>query len=133
MPSHPLTVLQVVPTLESGGVERGTLEVGTELVQCGHRSLVLSGGGRLVPQLEQEGSRHFCWSVGRKSPLTTRWILPLRNLLVHERVDILHVRSRVPAWVAWLAWKALPKQARPRFLTTAPTTAATSPTPSRCI
>jgi glycosyltransferase involved in cell wall biosynthesis len=119
MSSRPLTVLQVVPRLDSGGVERGTLEVGRELVQCGHRSLVLSGGGRFVAQLEQEGSRHFCQDVGRKSPLTPRWVLPLRNLLMRERVDILHVRSRVPAWVAWLAWKSLPKQSRPRFLTTA--------------
>ena len=119
MPSRPLTVLQIVPTLESGGVERGTLEVANELVQCGRRSLVLSGGGRLVKQLESEGSRHFCWNVGKKSPLTTRWVLPLRNLILQEGVDIVHARSRVPAWVAWLAWKSLPKQSRPRFLTTA--------------
>jgi glycosyltransferase involved in cell wall biosynthesis len=119
MSTRPLTVLQVVPALDSGGVERGTLEVGRELVQCGHRSLVLSGGGRMVAELEADGSRHFCWSVGRKSPLTTRWVLPLRKLLTREKVDVLHVRSRVPAWVAWLAWKSLPKQSRPRFLTTA--------------
>ena len=94
-----LTVLQLLPSLESGGVERGTLEVGAELVRRGHRSLVISDGGRLVPTLGAEGSEHHAWSIGRKSPLTTRWVLPLRRLLLRERVDIVHVRSRVPAWV----------------------------------
>ena len=119
MSERRLTVLQLVPSLESGGVERGTLEVGAELVRRGHRSLVISGGGRLVPQLETAGSEHYTWSIGRKSPLTTRWVLPLRQLLLCERVDIVHVRSRVPAWVAWLAWNSLPQCRRPHFLTTA--------------
>ena len=51
MVSRPLVVLQVLPALESGGVERGTLEVGRYLVEHGHRSLVMSAGGRLVGQL----------------------------------------------------------------------------------
>lgn len=114
-----LTVLQLLPSLESGGVERGTLEVSAELVQRGHRSLVISGGGRLAPALEAAGSEHHTWPVGKKSPLTARWVLPLRQLLLRERVDIVHVRSRVPAWVAWLAWNSLPKRRRPRFVTTA--------------
>jgi glycosyltransferase involved in cell wall biosynthesis len=119
MTERRLTVLQLLPSLESGGVERGTLEVGAELVRRGHRSLVISDGGRLVPTLEAGGSEHRTWSIGRKSPLTTRWVLPLRRLLLRERVDIVHVRSRVPAWVAWLAWNSLPQRRRPHFLTTA--------------
>ncbi|REJ89677.1 MAG: glycosyltransferase [Planctomycetota bacterium] len=115
----PLTVLQVLPSLESGGVERGTLEVGAELVARGHRSLVVSGGGRLVKRLVAEGSEHIYCSIGVKSPLTARWIVPLRQLMRRENVDIVHVRSRVPAWVAWLAWKTLPADERPHFLTTA--------------
>lgn len=113
-----LTVLQTLPALESGGVERGTLEVARALVAAGHRSIVLSSGGRLVAQLEREGSEHITWPIGRKSLLTLRLVRPLRRLLRTEGVDILHARSRVPAWVAWLAWRGMEAARRPRFVTT---------------
>lgn len=113
-----MTVLQTLPALESGGVERGTLEIARALVAAGHRSLVLSAGGRLVEQLEREGSRHIAWPVGRKSLFTLALVPRLRRLLRDEGVDILHARSRMPAWVAWLAWRGMPPQARPRFVTT---------------
>lgn len=117
MLNGPLTVLQILPSLESGGVERGTLEVGDELVRRGHRSLVVSGGGRMVADLEAAGSQHFTASVGKKSPLTLRWVSWLKSLMRSEHVDIVHVRSRVPAWVTWLAWKSLPESQRPRLVT----------------
>ncbi len=110
--------MQILPALESGGVERGTLEVGAELVRQGHRSLVVSAGGRLVPRLLAEGSQHFDWNVGRKSLGTLRWIRPLRRLLIEQQVDVLHARSRLPAWIAWLAWRGLPAANRPAFVTT---------------
>jgi glycosyltransferase involved in cell wall biosynthesis len=114
-----LTVVQVLPALESGGVERGTLEVGKYLVEHGHRSIVISAGGRLVKQLEHEGSEHLAWDVGRKSPLTLlRYIGRLRRFLHDERVDILHVRSRMPAWVCYLAWRGMAPSARPHLVTT---------------
>ena len=113
-----LTVLQVVPALHGGGVERSTLEVAAELVRLGHRSLVISGGGRLVPELLSAGSEHVCWPVGRKSPLTLRLVPRLRRLLLREGVDILHARSRLPAWVAWLAWRGMAPGRRPHFITT---------------
>ena len=114
-----LTVVQVLPALESGGVERGTLEVGKYLVEHGHRSIVISAGGRLVNQLGREGSEHLAWEVGRKSPLTLlRYIGRLRRFLQAEKVDILHVRSRMPAWVCYLAWRAMPPSARPHLVTT---------------
>lgn len=114
-----LTVVQMLPALESGGVERGTLEVGKHLVEHGHRSIVISAGGRLVKQLEGEGSEHIAWDVGRKSPLTLlRYVGRLRRFLRTEKVDILHVRSRMPAWVAWLAWRGMAADARTRFITT---------------
>ena len=114
MAGRSLTVVQVLPDLQGGGVERGTLEIGEELVRRGHRSLVISGGGRLVAPLEQAGSQHITWPIGKKSPWTARYVCQLRSLLLRERVDVLHVRSRVPAWVAWLAWKSLPAAVRPR-------------------
>ncbi|MDX1775222.1 MAG: glycosyltransferase family 4 protein [Desulfobulbales bacterium] len=118
MVAGPLTVVQMLPELHVGGVERGTLELGKYLVEHGHRSLVISGGGRLVSQLESEGSEHILWSVGKKSPLTLRYIAKLRKLLLDRKVDILHLRSRMPAWVGYLAWKNLPEKSRPRCVTT---------------
>ncbi|MFG0333087.1 MAG: glycosyltransferase, partial [Maioricimonas sp. JB049] len=114
-----LTVLQVLPALDSGGVERGTLEVAEELVRRGHRSAVVSAGGRMVNRLMASGSEHFSMPIGVKSPLTLRHVSAFRRLLLQVRPDILHVRSRMPAWIAWLAWKTLPQDRRPRFLTTA--------------
>ena len=62
-----LTVLQLLPALESGGVERGTLEVAHTLVDHGHRALVISAGGRLVAPLTECGAEHFAWPIGEKS------------------------------------------------------------------
>jgi glycosyltransferase involved in cell wall biosynthesis len=113
-----LTVVQLLPALESGGVERCTLETARALVAAGHRSIVVSSGGRLVETLLREGSEHVLLPVKRKSPLTLLQVAPLRRLLQELRPDVLHARSRVPAWVAWLAWRKLPAATRPRFVTT---------------
>ena len=114
----PLKVLQLLPALDSGGVERGTLEIARALVATGHESVVLSKGGRLVEALQREGSRHITLELGRKSPLTFLHARRLRRLFEAERFDIVHARSRMPAWVAWLAWRGMPLATRPRFVTT---------------
>lgn len=113
-----LTVLQLLPALESGGVERGTLEMGAGLVRAGHRSLVVSAGGQQVSRLTGQGSEHIQWPVGHKSLWTLRLVRRLRRLVRDQGVDILHARSRLPAWIAYLAWKGLPEQTRPGFVTT---------------
>lgn len=113
-----ITVLQILPALESGGVERGTLELAAHLVQEGHRSLVMSSGGRMVPQLLAEGSTHFTCEIGKKSLLTLRFIVKLRKFLREQQVDILHVRSRFPAWIAYFAWRTMPPQTRPILIST---------------
>ncbi len=113
-----LTVVQVLPQLESGGVERGTLEVGKYLVDHGHRSIVISAGGRMTTQLEREGSRHVTWDIGRKNLWTLRFIPRLRRLLRDEGADILHLRSRMPAWIGYLAWKGMDPATRPHLVTT---------------
>lgn len=118
MAHSPITVLQVLPDLQGGGVERGTLEIAGELARRGHRSIVISAGGRLVEPLEALGTEHITWPIGKKSPWTARLIFQLRSLLREQKIDVLHARSRVPAWVSWLAWKSLPAAIRPRFITT---------------
>ena len=114
----PLTVLQTLPALETGGVERGTLDVAAELARRGHRSLVMSAGGSLTAELTAGGSRHYTWPVGKKSPFTLLLAFRLRRFLLEEKVDILHARSRLPAWVCYLAWKNMPAASRPVFITT---------------
>jgi len=118
MVAKPITVIQMLPGLTEGGVERGTLEMGAFLSRKGHRSIVLSKGGRLVPQLRSEGSIHLNWRVGEKNPISLVYLVPLRRLLIKEKVDILHLRSRMPAWLGYLAWKSLPVRLRPRLVTT---------------
>ncbi len=118
MVSRRLTVLQILPALASGGVERGTLEVGAHLVSKGHRSIVISAGGRMVKQLTEQGSEHIEWPIGKKSVLTLKLVKRLRKLLTKEKVDILHVRSRFPAWIAYLAWREMDPKTRPSLVTT---------------
>lgn len=113
-----LTVLQTLPALEVGGVERGTLEVASALVKSGHRSIVVSAGGQLVKQLVDQGSEHILLPVGKKSFFTLRYIKQLRELLITEKVSVLHSRSRMPAWISYLAWKYMDPVTRPRFITT---------------
>src|SRR5690606_29100826 len=113
-----LTVVQLLPALESGGVERSTIEVAAALADAGHRALVVSAGGRLVPALEAAGAEHVALDVGRKSPLTLRHVRGLRRLLAGLDADIVHARSRLPAWIGWRALQGMPQARRPRFVTT---------------
>lgn len=113
-----LNIVQVLPALQSGGVERGTLEMGRYLAELGHRSMVISAGGRLQAQLEAEGSEHINMAIGRKSLLTLKLIPRLHQFIQKNHIDILHVRSRFPAWICYLAWKTLPEASRPRLITT---------------
>ncbi len=102
-----MKVMQLLPELNSGGVERGTLEIAKALVADGHQSLVLSNGGRLVPELEAEGTTHLTLPVHKKA-LSSLWqIRPLRRLIEQHQPDIVHVRSRVPAWLTHFALKGI--------------------------
>lgn len=113
-----MKVIQILPELNSGGVERGTLEVGRFLVEQGHESIVISNGGRLVPDLETEGSQHITLPVHKKRLRSLRQVKVLRNLFETEKPDIIHLRSRLPAWLAYLAWRKMDTGTRPRLVTT---------------
>ncbi len=102
-----LSVVQLVPALESGGAERSTLEIARALVAAGHRSIVVSAGGRMVEQLEAEGSKHIRLEIGRKSLTTLARVVPLRRIIKDHKADIVHARSRLPGWLALVALRGL--------------------------
>lgn len=113
-----MKVMQLLPELNSGGVERGTLEIARALVAAGHESLVVSNGGRLVAQLEAEGTQHLALAIHKKA-LSSLWqIRPLRQLIEQHQPDIVHVRSRVPAWLTHFALKGIPTHKRPHLIST---------------
>jgi len=99
------TVLQVVPEMATGGVERTTVEVASAIIEAGGRALVFSAGGRLVPELEALGAKHILGKANSKLPWTVfvSNVSKLARIIKQEDVDIVHARSRAPAWSALLA------------------------------
>ncbi len=107
-----MTILQVVPELDTGGAERTTLDIAAALVDAGDRAIVASEGGRMVEELVARGGEHVVLPVATKRILTMRAnAVRLSDLMEAEGVDIIHARSRAPAWSAlWAAswsWRPL--------------------------
>jgi len=99
-----MKVLQVTAALEQGGVERGTVEMAAFIAASGAESFVASQGGRLVEELLQQGSRHFRLPLARRNPVTILYSAArLRKILLSEKIDLVHARSRAPAWAAYIA------------------------------
>jgi len=93
------TILQVVPELETGGAEKTAIDVARALVEAGHRSIVASGGGRMVKQLLEEGSTHIQLPLRKRGPISLyRNSRSLSGLIADHQVDLVHARSRGPAW-----------------------------------
>ena len=102
-----MNVLQILPDLNAGGVERTVLETVEVLVAQGHGAHVLSNGGRLVPELESMGGVHHTADIGSKNILSVPWrIAGIRRLIAEHEIDIVHARSRAPAWPAMFAARA---------------------------
>ncbi|MBP9854237.1 MAG: lipopolysaccharide heptosyltransferase II [Candidatus Omnitrophica bacterium] len=99
-----MRILQILPELNVGGVETGTVDFANYLVQHGHDSVVISHGGSLVKRLTDGGSRHYPLAVHKKSLFTAfRMIKKVRDIILKEKIQIVHARSRVPAWIAYFA------------------------------
>lgn len=97
-------VLQVLPRLVSGGVERGTLEMARALRTAGGTPIVASGGGPLVQELRRAGITHIELPLYSKNPFVILMnIFRLRKIVTLFDVDIIHARSRAPAWSAYAA------------------------------
>lgn len=101
-----IAVLQVLPSLVTGGVERGTIEMTQAIADAGWTALVASAGGRLVPVVERAGGRHIALPLASRNPFGVwRNAQRLAGLVRAEQVAIVHARSRAPAWSASLACK----------------------------
>jgi glycosyltransferase involved in cell wall biosynthesis len=97
-------VLQVLPSLVTGGVERGTVEIARAIAEAEATALVASAGGRLVRQIERAGGTHITLPLTTKSPLGIwRNAGALESVIRNRKVSLVHARSRAPAWSAWLA------------------------------
>lgn len=99
-----MNVLQILPELNIGGVETGTLDLAKYLVKLGNKAVVVSNGGELVPKLKEYGIIHYSLPVHRKSIFHILKMVPkLEEIIKKEKIDIVHARSRVPAWIAYFA------------------------------
>jgi len=118
-----MNILQIVPELKVGGVERGTVDLSRRLVSLGHKAVVISNGGPLVSQLEDAGVKHYTLPVHQKSFfMILKMIKEVAHILKEEDIHIVHARSRVPAIIGFFACrrahKTLSIPLRPVFLTT---------------
>jgi glycosyltransferase involved in cell wall biosynthesis len=103
-----LCVMQVLPALISGGVERGTIDIAQALIQNRHKAIVVSSGGPMVKQLEQIGAIHIKLPVQSKNLFALRKnAIILKKLILEHKVDIIHARSRAPAWSCYWATRKL--------------------------
>jgi lipopolysaccharide heptosyltransferase II len=104
-----MNILQIVPQLNVGGVETGTVDLAKYFIKAGHRSIVVSSGGDLVKELEAAGVVHYTLPVANKAFwVMVRASIRLAEIIKKERVDIVHARSRVPAWVGFMAVRRAP-------------------------
>ncbi len=101
---RPPVILQVLPSLVTGGVERGTIDMAAAIHDAGWTALVASNGGHMVRELDRMGVKHIQLPLHSKNPLVIRRNIALLEQVIRDHgVDIVHARSRAPAWSAWYA------------------------------
>lgn len=111
-----MNILQILPELNVGGVETGTVDLAKYLIRLGHRAIVISSGGELVKELETMGVKHYELPVHSKSFFNIRRMIPeVVKIIKEEEIDIVHARSRLPAWIGFFAARNTHKP----FITTA--------------
>lgn len=107
--------MQIIPALGAGGAEQGCIDVAAELARAGAVSIIVSNSGNRIPEILRAGSQHINMAVDSKNPyIIWRNSRHLRKIIIKQKIDIVHVRSRAPAWSGWLACK----NTRARFMTT---------------
>ena len=110
-----MKVVQILPKMNVGGVERGVLDLAKHFKDSDIQTIVVSGGGLLVEALETQGAQHHHLAVYKKSPFSLFLISHLKKFILKEKIDIVHARSRVPAWISFFA----SRNTKTHFITTA--------------
>ena len=100
-----MKIIQLLPELKVGGVERGTVDLSDHLVKIGHDSAVISAGGQLVNLLKAHGAKHYELPIAKKNIRALSQITNLKKIYSEFQPDIVHVRSRFPAWINYFALK----------------------------
>ena len=100
-----MRIIQLLPELKVGGVERGTVDLSDHLIKLGHDSAVISAGGQLVDLLNEHGAKHYELPIAKKNIRALSQISNLKKIYLEFQPDIVHVRSRFPAWINYLALK----------------------------
>ena len=98
-----MKILQMLPALELGGTERGVVDLARAMKKEGHETVVISSGGALVAELQKTGIPHYGLPVHQKSLTSLLLVDEIVKIIQRERIEIIHARSRVPAWLGWLA------------------------------
>lgn len=107
--------MQIIPELGAGGAEQGCIDIAAELARAGAKSIVVSSGGNRLHELARAGATHIDLPVHSKNPFVMwRNIGRIRALIQKYDVDIVHARSRAPAWSAWKACEGT----KTKFMTT---------------
>ena len=101
-------ILQIIPSMEIGGAERTVLEITAFLKNTNYTSLVLTSGGKLIKDLEKLNIEVVQYPIDKKNPLLIiKNIIELKKLFIEKNIDLIHVRSRAPAWSAIFAARSL--------------------------
>lgn len=107
--------MQIIPELGAGGAEQGCIDMAGEIVKAGAKAIIVSHGGYRVPELARNGVTHINLPVHSKNPITIwRNTSKLKKIIKSHNVNIVHARSRAPAWSAWQACK----NTKAHFMTT---------------
>jgi glycosyltransferase involved in cell wall biosynthesis len=110
-------IVQALVSLNLGGSELVAVELTEYATAQGHRVSVIAADGPLGERVRESGATHLDWPIGRKRPATLRYVRRLREWLAAERPDVVHVHSRLPAWICHLALRQLKTGSRPAFVT----------------
>lgn len=110
-------VVQALVGLNIGGSELVATELSEFLVERGHRVTIVAKDGPIGERARASGAQHLDWPIGKKRLSTLRYIRRLADWFTAEQPDIVHVHSRLPAWICWRALQRVDEKIRPIFLT----------------
>jgi glycosyltransferase involved in cell wall biosynthesis len=113
-------IVQVLVSLNLGGSELVAVELSEFATSSGHRVTVIAADGPLGDRLRSSGATHLDWPVGKKRLGTLRYISRLSDWLARQQPDVIHVHSRLPAWICLLALRRLDPKQRPALVTSMP-------------